>query len=819
MAKKHASQLKLILVMMPVMLFWILVIRWDALNFLHKPLENMAMNWRFQVRGELETPDVKLVYANVDSPTSDLWGERPYPRAYYGKLAEILFDYGHAKAVGFDFVFSRQIHSDMVPWNQVRAHDEELAETIRNYPNIVLGTFYSGSLMPLTMEERKIDRNVQAIDEKTRVLPYLRNAANVQPDASFPEMPTYPLVPGVGGGNLGLIDMDVEKNAGHVQRWVPMFSHSKGPYETINFLDGLTYALNLSKEELPDYVVEVDSGITVFDRDYNQLGLLPFETERTFYTMALELALMEHGLSDENVVIEEDALLVNDNDGNTVIEVPLTDGQVVETNWFSHWGNPDINTHTSVKLIFEHANNLENGSPELQADAVRFFEHFRDAVVLVGPTDPLLQDLAPSPFDSHPVPKVGVHGNLYKTLMTGLYITRLPQGSSLFFLIGLTLLVAFLGTYTGRYSSAAKAASFIILLAYIAAVFIAFSTYHLVIPLIAPVMCAVTTTTAGAVYQLFVEERQKGRIKGMFGTYISPELVDQMVESGNEPQLGGVEEHITAFFSDIQSFSSFSELLEPKQLVELMNEYLTSMTDILQEEGGTLDKYIGDAMVAMYNAPIPIEHHAYKACRAAALIQKRQAELRKKWADEGDKWPSIVPKMRTRIGLNTGSAIVGNMGSLTRFNYTMMGDTVNLAARCESGAKSVGVFTLVTEQTRNEAVASGSDLVFRYVDKWQVKGRSKPANMYELLGFRDELDANAIDAVRIYERGLSKYFERDFSGAIEEFEKAAKLELFQPDEELGIKLNPSLIMIQRCQHMQEFPPPEGWDGVYVMQTK
>ena len=455
----------------------------------------------------------------------------------------------------------------------------------------------------------------------------------------------------------------------------------------------------------------------------------------------------------------------------------------------------------------------------LKEQAREFFKMFEGAVVLVGPTDKAMQDLAPTPFDSTPVPKVSVHGNLYKTLMSGLYIHRLPPWADIVILLGLTALVALLGTATGRSSLWYKAASFGVLTLYIVAVFTLFSRFQLVIPLIAPVACAVTTTTAGAIYRLLVEERQKGRIKGMFGTYLSPDLVERMVDSGEEPQLGGVDETITAFFSDIQSFSSFSELLEPHQLVELMNEYLTAMTDIVHEEGGTLDKYIGDAMVAMFNAPIHIEHHAYHACRAAARIQQRQAALRKKWAEESDKWPPIVPQMRTRIGLNTGHATVGNMGSESRFNYTMMGYTVNLAARCESGAKSAGAYTLVSEQTRNEAAAIGGELVFRFVDKWQVKGRSQPVNMYELVGFRSELTPDILEAVSLYEEALKKYFARDWDGAAAGFEQAAKQEQFQPGRDPGVFLNPSLVMQARCAQMKASPPPEDWNGVFVMKTK
>ncbi|MEM8550322.1 MAG: adenylate/guanylate cyclase domain-containing protein, partial [Verrucomicrobiota bacterium] len=795
--------------------------RWEALSFLSQRLENLAMDWRFQVRGEQATPEVNMVYANVDSPTMLYWGERPFPRADFARLIQVLFEYGKAEAVGVDFVFSEASHSPLVTWEMVRAHDDMLAKRLREYPNTVIGAFYSGTLLPETIEELQVDEQSEILERRTRHFPYLRNQSDTEPaPLTFPEMPTFPLVPKVGGATIGLIDIDVVRNAGPELRWVPVFSYSKGPYEPLNLLAGFFYALGIeNKDEYRKYVEAGDANMRVFNPAGEQVGQLPLESERTFYTMALELALITLGRTHDDIVITGSALTVYGDDNKALLTIPLTDGQVVESNWFSTWENRELNPAASVRIILQQAINLEEGDAEMKADAERFFNMFNDAVVFVGPTDPLLQDLATTPLNSDPVPKVSMHGNLYKTIMTGEYIRRLPPGIDLVILLALTFLVAYLGTYTGRHSTWAKAASFAVLIAFVVGVFLAFNVDQLVVPLIIPAACAITTTTAGAVYQLLAEEKQKGRIKGYFGTYISPELVEQMVDSGRDPQLGGADETITAFFSDIQAFSTFSEVLEPKQLVELMNEYLTAMTDILQEEGGTLDKYIGDAMVAMFNAPVPIEHHAYQACRAAALIQKRQIELREKWAAEGEKWPAIVSQMHTRIGINTGHAVVGNMGSSTRFNYTMMGDNVNLAARCESGAKSAGVYTLVSEETRNQAMASSQDILFRYLDKWQVKGRSQPVNMYEVVGLREDLKEDAFECVRRYEQALKLYFARDWAAAQQAFETAATLEPFQPERDAGVTINPSRLMAKRCAMMLLNPPAEDWDGVYVMTTK
>lgn len=316
------------------------------------------------------------------------------------------------------------------------------------------------------------------------------------------------------------------------------------------------------------------------------------------------------------------------------------------------------------------------------------------------------------------------------------------------------------------------------------------------------------------------EQKQKGRIKGMFGAYVSPALVARMVDSGEEPKLGGVEENITAYFSDIQSFSSFSEKLSPSRLVELMNEYLTACTDIVQAEGGTLDKYIGDAVVAIYGAPLALPDHPHRACVAALRVHRRVGELREKWKHEGDRWPQIVHALQTRIGLNTGPAVVGNMGSHTRFNYTMMGDNVNIAARMESGAKSWGVYTMCTETTRLACEKfDASRILFRALGKIIVKGRTQPLPIHELMA----LDGDATDAMReckaLFEQALERYYARDWEASIALFRRSEALEPNGHGRAVGSSNNPSLVYIGIAEAYRDEPPPTNWDGVFEMKEK
>jgi class 3 adenylate cyclase len=471
--------------------------------------------------------------------------------------------------------------------------------------------------------------------------------------------------------------------------------------------------------------------------------------------------------------------------------------------------------------IIENKANLVLQQEEM-ARINKFFECFKDAIVLVGPEEKTFQDLAPTPFDSSVVPKVSVHGNLIKTLTNGEFIHRLPVKVDHFATLAVCLLMAFLAVYQGKRASIVQATGIILLVAYVLLGFETFSQSHVIWPITAPACAGLSTSFIGLAAMVVIEQKAKGRLKGMFGSYVSSDLVEEMVASGKEPSLGGEETKITAFFSDVQAFSSFSELLTPTGLVDLMNEYLTEMTNILQEERGTLDKYIGDAIVAMYGAPIPMEDHAYQAVKTSILMQQRQISLREKWVPEVEKWGKchgLVTQMQTRIGCNTGTATVGNMGALDRFNYTMMGDMVNLAARCESGAKAYGAYIMVTEETMLASETTKDDIAFRYLDKIVVKGRSQPVAMYEPTGFMSELTQETQDCLDCFKQGIDKYLLQDWDGALNLFEKAKEMEPNKPGVTPGVKDNPSMILIDRCKIMKENPPGDDWDGVYVMTTK
>lgn len=452
------------------------------------------------------------------------------------------------------------------------------------------------------------------------------------------------------------------------------------------------------------------------------------------------------------------------------------------------------------------------------ASGLLYEDVFKDKIVIIGATMPVLRDFYDTPLpkveinsqgeeERLPRPGFEIHAHAIQTILDGNYLSRQSAQSILFLMAVLGFVIIFVNRQVG--AKWGFFAMFVIAGLYTWLVIQMFLSGNVILNLTSIILVTVIGQLSSVGYEYFVEEKEKRRIKGMFSSYVSPQLVDQMVESGTDPQLGGDETYMTAFFSDIESFSTFSEQLEAKQLVQLINEYLTAMTNILTEKGGTLDKYIGDAIVAFFGAPLPMEDHALRACISSQLMQKELIRLREKWQKDG--WPDIVAGMKNRMGMNTGEMVTGNMGSTRRFNYTMMGDNVNLAARCESGAKAFGVYTMVTESTKLDAEKYGDDCVFRLLDNIVVKGRTKPVKVFEVADLRSDAYQNLFDCVGFYEEGLTHYFNQEWDQAIASFEKSLPLEI-HPN-------NPSLIFRERCKMMKANPPTKDWDGVFVMKSK
>ncbi|MFH0726599.1 MAG: adenylate/guanylate cyclase domain-containing protein [Pseudomonadota bacterium] len=299
----------------------------------------------------------------------------------------------------------------------------------------------------------------------------------------------------------------------------------------------------------------------------------------------------------------------------------------------------------------------------------------------------------------------------------------------------------------------------------------------------------------------FESWREKNYIRKAFSTYVAPSVVKQLIEFPEQLKLGGEEREITAFFSDVQGFSTISEQLSPRELVELLNEFLTEMTDIILDYKGTVDKFEGDAIIAMFGAPNILENHAEAACCASIEMQKRLVELRKSLRSRG------MPELKMRIGLCSGKAVVGNMGSKRRMDYTMMGDTVNTAARLEGANKIYGTYTLVSKST---IASAGKKIAARELDAILLVGKKESVPSYQLLGYTGELPQEAMETAALYAKGLDAYRGQSWETAIDYFEKALSV---SPEDA------PSKTMLNRCHEFKTHPPAENWDGSYLMKTK
>lgn len=463
----------------------------------------------------------------------------------------------------------------------------------------------------------------------------------------------------------------------------------------------------------------------------------------------------------------------------------------------------------SVENLFLH--NTWNKEP-LQGG-----KYFRDKIVIVGPYAGIqFKDVHQTSFGDMPGPEI--HANQLASVLQNNFLREMPVSSNI--LITFLVAAAVLFFCFHGHSVMKKVLPLIVLsLACTGVSLFLFLAYGIFLPLSGMYVAIVICGSAVIVYDFVLEQHQRLRIHSMFGTYVSREVVDRMVSSGEAPQLGGQEMEITSFFSDVQGFSALSEQMSPGRIVDLMNEYLTAMTDIFEQHGGTLDKYVGDSIVGMFGAPVPASNHALQACLAGLEMQKRQLTLQEKWASEGDKWPVDVLNMRTRIGLNTGMAIIGNMGSKKRFNYTSMGDTVNLASRCEGAAGSYGVYIMVTEATRDSALKQSEDLIFRLLDRIIVKGRSAPESVYELMGRRQELTDETFECLARWNDSITRYHQRQWGEAIVGFERCRPHEPLLPERNPGVKTSPCDVMIQRCRQYLQDEPGKDWDGVYIMRSK
>jgi adenylate cyclase len=424
----------------------------------------------------------------------------------------------------------------------------------------------------------------------------------------------------------------------------------------------------------------------------------------------------------------------------------------------------------------------------------------RDRIVIIGATAVGVYDLRVTPFSSV-FPGVEVHANVIDMALSGDFLFY-PAWAAYIDMMAIIILGGILGFLITRVRVTTGAlCGLVMTIGYVYFTYSVFSRAGVVLNIVYPVSVLLLVYVIVSAYRYFMEEGEKRFIKEAFSTYISPAVVEQLIRSPENLVLGGERREITAFFSDVAGFTSISEKLSPENLVELLNEFLSEMTDIIQSHNGTVDKFEGDAIIAMFGAPVPQPDHALAACAASIDMQERLAILRKKW--ETEKQLTI----RMRIGLCSGPAVVGNMGSKRRFDYTMMGDTVNTAARLEGVNKQYGTYVMISETTYAQVSHA---MAARELDAVNVMGKAVPIRIYELIGYADQVDAAAAEVILVYTAGLEAYRKREWDAAEGLFQQVLAL---WPED------GPSRVMIDRCAACRENAPPDDWNGAFVLKSK
>jgi adenylate cyclase len=513
---------------------------------------------------------------------------------------------------------------------------------------------------------------------------------------------------------------------------------------------------------------------------------------RLYPSLAMAGYLVAHpGLS---VRVEERTIVVGDR------RIPIDEEGVTAIRY--HGGNRLYPRIPAYDVLQSQADRMEHKPPKVAP--ARLVGKY----VIIAPSAYGLRDYKASPIEHFHLGAV-ITANALDNLLSGQFVRRTSRlvDAALAFAMALVLSVFMVGLWQAIHRPLlAFAAATGLTVTFLGGTFWVglrlLDSRGLWIGLATPLGGAVCATVASLLAASTLERRERRFVQEALGRYTSDALVDELLAHPEYLSLEwGEQRAVSVYFSDIAGFTSFSEALEPKRLVALLNDYLTTMTDIVLSHGGIVDKYIGDAVMAFWGAPIARADHARQAVRAALAMRRACDRLRPGWKAE---YGHLVV---ARAGVNTGQAVVGNMGSRHKYNYTVMGDMVNLASRLEGANKPYGT-TLMISQFTHAAVAAEFD--FRELDRLAVKGKEEPVRVFEVLAERGGADPALSEAVRHFELGLSRYRAQEFGAAIGCFEQALAI---RPED------GPSRTYIERCRHFLTEPPGSGWDGVWHMKEK
>ncbi|HEX2055711.1 MAG TPA: adenylate/guanylate cyclase domain-containing protein [Nitrospiraceae bacterium] len=500
----------------------------------------------------------------------------------------------------------------------------------------------------------------------------------------------------------------------------------------------------------------------------------------------LALAVAQDLLGASSLTVTDGSLRI----GNRA--VPLAPGGTLFLNW--HGRLEETYRQYAIGHVLKSFTQLEKGEQPVLDPRI-----FRDKIVFIAGTAAGLYDLRVTPFSSA-TPGVLIHMTALDNLLQQQFLRPVPQ-----WIARILLLLFCIGSASSFMLSSSYPAKFgvtaVLALGWYGLSVHALSGHDRWLDPVFPEVGLALAFAAAATVEYLTEGKQRRQTRAAFDKYMSPEVVDEIMRNPEAIKLGGEKKEISIFFSDVAGFTTISERLSPEELVSLLNRYLSAMTDIIRSHRGNVNKYLGDGIMALFGAPLGEPNHATLACYAALESEAELARLREAWKQEG------LPEIVARIGINSGPCIVGNMGSQTRLEYTVMGDCVNLASRLEGANKFYD--TLILLGTKTFELAK-DDIEAREVDLLRVKGKHEPVVVYELLARKGMLAPECMKVVAVYREGLAAYKARNFVLAEQRFSEALELD---PSD------GPSQVYLARSRQYLDTPPPPDWDGVYELKAK
>jgi adenylate cyclase len=746
-------------------------------NFLQR-LEYSSLDTRFRYRSPSATPvDPRIVIVDIDQRSQEVLGKWPFSRVHFAHLLDALHE-GHAKVAAFDVTFSKPDQSSAplrALWTDFEARpkrgepvdprlmaelqktiatydaDKQFAKSIQNFGTVVLGNFFLHT-----------EADLRGLDPKT-----LDDYANEIAFYSFPSV--RPLNPATGKQDRialiqkfnpdRLLPQGTEANLSVLTSALSEETSSTGFFNVYPDIDGVVRRSNLI----------IPYGRSKDLADWDIYASLDVQTVRSFLALPNDQVTLEFGsVGAYRVVFGDKAQIRTDDLGRVYV---------------NFHGPSYTYRHFSMADVIEH---------KVPPDT------FSGKIVLIGATATGIGDLRTTPFGGLDYPGVEIHANVIDNILHQNFLRRGAKES----LWDLALILLFgipLGIWMALVSPRWMGFGIVLLAVLVAVDYFAFlrgAWLNFTIPAL--------TITANvllvSLYRALIEEKEKRRVRTAFGQYLSPEVVRRLLVNPElvEPR----KTEVTVMFSDIRGFTTISEKLDAQELAIFLNQYLSDMTQIVFERRGTLDKYIGDAVMAFWGAPFEEQDHAALACQTALEMMAKIHEMQRTWEAQGK------PRLDIGIGLNTGIASVGNMGSALRYGYTALGDSVNLSSRLEGLNKDYGTHILVNETTYLAAKDSG--FIFRELDLIRVKGKLQPVVLYELVTFADSLSADTQARLDRFREARALYHQRLWLEAQSAFQSILDQ---WPDE------GPARAYWKRCQEYLFDEPPSGWDGVFTMTHK